>query len=218
LYKWLQQSRTSKTLLRAVFSESGKRMQFIPDAGFGTLLGFEGSDLHASRREAFKLSNKMIEVETISGDIELTGGGGEVDVATVSGRALVELGDVSRIRFKSISGDMTLALGLASDGRIEGESVSGNLSLKFAAEPAAEFDVESFSGSIKNCFGPKPMDSRYGPGSRLQFNDGEGHGRVRVNTKSGDVRLCVKGMNNAHASTLSLAQATKVRLVVPYVY
>jgi hypothetical protein len=90
--------------------------------------------------------------------------------------------------------------------------------LKFAAAPAAEFDVQSFSGDIRNCFGPKPMESRYGPGSRLEFKNGEGHAHVRVNTKSGDVRLCAKGMSSSRVSMLSLAQWRKVRLVVPYVY
>jgi len=161
---------------------------------------------------------KTVEVKTISGDIQLTGGGGEVEITTVSGRALVELADVTRARFKSVSGDMTAELGLAPDGQFDSESVSGEVSLKFAAAPAAEFDVQSFSGDIRNCFGPKPMESRYGPGSRLEFKNGEGHAHVRVNTKSGDVSLCVKGMSNSHTSMLSLAQIRKVRMVVPYVY
>jgi hypothetical protein len=112
--------------------------------------------------------------------------------------------------------------------------VSGDVSLKFAAMPAAEFDVQTFSGGIKNCFGPKPTESRYGPGSRLQFMNGEGHAHVRINTKSGDTQLCVKGMTNAntHVSSLQLAQVPAVRqpfedvglqvrgvrVVLPYVY
>jgi DUF4097 and DUF4098 domain-containing protein YvlB len=161
---------------------------------------------------------KTVEVKTISGDIQLTGGGGEVEITTVSGRALVELADVTRARFKSVSGDMTAELALAPDGQLDSESVSGDVSLKFVDAPAAEFDVQSFSGDIRNCFGPKPMESRYGPGSRLEFKNGEGHAHVRVNTKSGDVRLCVKGMSNGQTSMLSLAQIRKVRMVVPYVY
>jgi DUF4097 and DUF4098 domain-containing protein YvlB len=161
---------------------------------------------------------KMIEVKTISGDIHLTGGGGEVDITTVSGKATIELADVTRARFKSISGDLVVALGLAPDGQIEGESVSGNISLKFANTPAAEFDVEAFSGDIKNCFGPKPVEARYGPGSRLDFKNGEGHGHVRVNTKSGDVKLCVKGMDSSHVSERTLTTYAGHRLVVPYVF
>jgi len=160
---------------------------------------------------------KAVEVKTISGDIQLMGGGGEVDVSTVSGSATIELADVTRGRFKSVSGDMTADLALAPDGQIESESVSGDISLKFAAAPAAEFDVQSFSGDIRNCFGPKPTESRYGPGSRLEFKNGDGRARVRVNTKSGDVRLCAKDMNSTHVSMLSLARVREVRMVLPYV-
>src|SRR5579863_1533952 len=102
---------------------------------------------------------------------------------------------------------MKATLALTPDGQIEGESVSGDLSLSFAATPAAEFDVQSFSGDIKNCFGPKPAESRYGPGSRLMYKVGEGHARVRINTKSGDVSLCVKGMKNAGMSAPARAPA-----------
>jgi hypothetical protein len=160
---------------------------------------------------------KMIEVKTISGDIQLMGGGGEADITTVSGSAIIELADVTRGRFKSVSGDMTAELALAPDGQLESESVSGDVSLKFAAAPAAEFDVQSFSGDIRNCFGPKPTESRYGPGSRLEFKNGDGRARVRVNTKSGDVRLCAKDMNSTHVSMLSLARVREVRMVLPYV-
>ena len=161
---------------------------------------------------------KSIEIQTISGDIHLTGGGGEVTVTTVSGTAVLEFGDVSRGRFKSVSGDLTVALALMPDGQIESESVSGDASFKFASAPAADFDVQTFSGDIKNCFGPKPSESRYGPGSRLSFKNGEGHGSVRINTKSGQVRLCTKDTGSAHTSALSLAEIRRPALVVPFVY
>jgi hypothetical protein len=164
---------------------------------------------------------KMIEIRTISGDIHLSGGGGEVEITTVSGNATLELADVARGRFKSVSGDLTAALALGPDGQIDSESVSGSVDLRFASSPAAEFDVQSFSGDIKNCFGPKPVESRYGPGSRLAYKVGEGHARVRINTKSGDVRLCVKGMKNAEMSAPApapaLAQLRVIRVRVPYV-
>jgi hypothetical protein len=188
----------------------------------GKLSGDAGGNIRASTVSGeIRLTAraaKTIEVKSISGDIQLTGGGGEADITTVSGNVTVELADVARGRFKSVSGDMTAELALARDGQIEGESVSGNVSLKFAAAPAADFDVQSFSGSIKNCFGPKPLESRYGPGSRLEFKSGEGQAHVRVNTKSGDVSLCTKAMSGTRVSMLSFAQMREMRMVVPYVY
>jgi DUF4097 and DUF4098 domain-containing protein YvlB len=187
--------------------------QLSGDAGGDVRAGTVSGDVRLTARAA-----KTIEIKTISGDIHLMGGGGDVDIATVSGSATLELAEVARARFKSVSGDFTAALALLADGQIESESVSGDVSIKFAGAPAADFDVQSFSGDINNCFGPKPVQSRYGPGSRLSFKNGEGRANVRINTKSGDVRLCVKGMSSTHSSSLSLAQILGPRMVVPYVY
>ena len=81
---------------------------------------------------------------------------------------------------------------MVADGRFEGESVSGNLVVKLAGTPAADFDVQSVSGNISNCFGPKPKEAQYGPGSRLAFKSGEGNAQVQIETKSGNVSLCTR--------------------------
>jgi len=133
---------------------------------------------------------KMIEAKTIDGDIQLTGSPSEVEVVTVSGNVKLELGVLSRGRFKSISGNVAATLSLAPDADLDGESVSGNLRFDFPAVPGAQFDLQSFSGTIDNCFGPKPERAHYGPGSRLEFKSGDGGAHVRIETKSGDVHLC----------------------------
>ncbi|MEP6549119.1 MAG: DUF4097 family beta strand repeat-containing protein [Gammaproteobacteria bacterium] len=173
-------------------------------------------------------SAKTIEIKSISGDIQLISGSGDVDVTTVSGSATLELAAVSRGRFKSVSGDLSAQLAVAPDAQIESESVSGDVSMTFAGSPAAQFDVQSFSGEINNCFGPKATESRYGPGSRLQFKSGEGRAQVQVHTKSGDVRLCTKGsasgqgMASSHTGarpgSRPAVQVAGMRMVVPYVF
>ena len=131
-----------------------------------------------------------VEVKTISGDIQLTGGNGEADVDTVSGKMQVDWGSLTRGRLKSISGDISARFSLAPGADLEGESVSGAIRYGFTAVPNADIDVESFGGDIDNCFGPKPTKSQYGPGSRLTFKSGDGGGQLRIATKSGDVHLC----------------------------
>jgi len=133
---------------------------------------------------------KSIEAKTVNGDVELEGSPTEVEVVTVSGNAKVQLGTVTRGRFKTISGNVTAALALAPDAELESESVSGNLRFDFPAAPGAQFDIQSFDGDIKSCFGPKPESAHYGPGSRLEFKSGDGSGHVHIETKSGDVHLC----------------------------
>jgi DUF4097 and DUF4098 domain-containing protein YvlB len=137
-------------------------------------------------------SAKLIEVKTISGDIVLTGKTAEIEATTVSGTAHLTLGTVSRARFKTISGDITVALAAAPGAQMEGESVSGDIKLEFASTPEADFDIQTISGDIDNCFGPKPNESRHGPGARLSFKTGDSGARVHISTRSGDVRLCVK--------------------------
>jgi hypothetical protein len=160
----------------------------------GEISGEVGGDLHVSGVSGDVRvrapAAQHLEVKTLSGDIELTGGGGEVDITTISGDAKIELDTLKRGHFKSVSGDMSVGLALAPDGQIDGQSVSGTLHFNFANQPDAQFDVQTITGDIANCFGEKPMESRYGPGSRLSFKSGDGKGSVRVDTKSGDVRVC----------------------------
>jgi hypothetical protein len=160
----------------------------------GNISGEVGGDLSANTATGnVRLTArgaKSTEVKTINGDIELKGGSGEVEIQTVSGNAKVDLATVTRGRFHSISGNLAAHLSLAPDAELDGESVSGNMHFDFPAAPSADFDVQSFSGNIDNCFGPKTEKAHYGPGERLEFKNGQGQARVRIETKSGDVHLC----------------------------
>ena len=153
-------------------------------------------------------SAQRVEVKTISGNVRLTGGSGEAELTTVSGKVQADLGSLTRGRFKTISGDMTANFSVAHDAEIEGESVSGTIRFGFASVPAADFDVQSFSGTIDNCFGPKPTEAQYGPGSKLTFKSGDGHANVRIATKSGNIHLCT---GSAHSSPAAFSVPQKPR-------
>jgi hypothetical protein len=155
------------------------------DVGGDLKVNSSTGDIRITARAA-----RSIDVKTISGDIELTGGSAELELSTVSGNAKIVLATLMRGHFKTISGDLTGQFALAPDADLESESVSGNLGLKFPAPPAAYFDVQSISGSIDNCFGPKVEKAQYGPGERLDFKSGDGKAHVRIETKSGEVHLC----------------------------
>jgi DUF4097 and DUF4098 domain-containing protein YvlB len=135
-------------------------------------------------------SAKSIEVDTVSGEAEVVGGEAEVQVTTVSGDAKVKLSSTHKARFQTVSGTLTASMSLEADARIEAQSVSGDLDFKFPAAPAAAFDLQTFSGSIDNCFGPNPVEPRHGPGSSLNFKNGEGTARVRANSHSGSIKIC----------------------------
>lgn len=162
----------------------------------GNISGESGGDLRANDVSGdihfTATAAKRIEVKTISGSIELTGGNADIEATTVSGDAQLKLGTVSRARFKTVSGGIFATLAAAADAQIDGESVSGDIKLDFAGEPAADFDVQTLSGDIDNCFGPKPVEPRHGPGKRLTFKTGDTSARIHLTSNSGDVRLCTR--------------------------
>lgn len=162
----------------------------------GNISGEGGGDLRANDVSGdihfTATAAKRIEVKAISGSIVLTGGNTDIEATTVSGDVHLTLGSVSHARFKSVSGGISATLATAADAQIDGESVSGAIRLDFASEPAADFDVQTLSGDIDNCFGPKPVEPRYGPGKRLTFKTGDTSARVHLRSNSGEVRLCTK--------------------------
>lgn len=162
----------------------------------GNISGEGGGDLRANDVSGdihfTATAAKRIEVKAISGSIVLTGGDTDIEASTVSGDMRLTLGTVSHARFKSVSGGLSATLATAPDAQIDGQSVSGDIRLNFAAEPAADFDVQTLSGDIDNCFGPKPVEPRHGPGKRLTFKMGDTPARIHLTSNSGDVRLCTR--------------------------
>jgi len=133
----------------------------------------------------------LLDLGTVSGDLRLDGGAGDLSVNSVSGSARFSGGRFARVRLKTVSGDMSGTLALAADGRVEAESVSGDLAIKFAGGlPPAEFDLQSLSGEVRSCRGHTAERSSFGPGSRLNFREGAGTARVRAETQSGDLSIC----------------------------
>lgn len=137
--------------------------------------------------------SRLLELGTVSGDLDVEGGRGDINVNTVSGEGKLSLGPITHATIKSVSGNYQIRAALASEGLLEGQSVSGDFSIEFTGSPpAAEYELHTFSGDLKSCFGQKATHENYGPGSRLSFRQGPGSAQVRVDTHSGDVSLCAQ--------------------------
>ena len=132
-----------------------------------------------------------LRLKTVSGDLMLTGPGGEVAFTTVSGDGHLDLGSVTRLRLESVSGDLRIKGALGANGQVEASSVSGDVQLEFTGVPDADFELTAFSGDLHSCLAnAQPVKEKYGPESKLNFRSGKGGGRVRVDTKSGDISVC----------------------------
>jgi DUF4097 and DUF4098 domain-containing protein YvlB len=189
-------SSVSASLVSSDLKVSAVRGALELRAVSGNISGDGGGDLRANDVSGdihfTAMAAKRVEVKTISGSIVLTGGNTDIEASSVSGDARLTLGTVSRARFKTVSGSISATLAAAADAQIDGESISGDIKLDFAGEPAADFDVQTLSGDIDNCFGPKPVEPRHGPGKRLTFKTGDTSARVHLTSNSGEVRLCTK--------------------------
>jgi DUF4097 and DUF4098 domain-containing protein YvlB len=135
----------------------------------------------------------LLNITTVSGDVMITHVAGELNGNTVSGNFTITLGDTTRSRLRTTSGDVSMATQLAADGRLDVESISGDVRLDLTGPVNAAFDVSSFSGEIRNCFGPKPRRTdEYAPGKEWRFAEGQGAARVRIKSMNGDISVCRK--------------------------
>ena len=151
--------------------------------------------------------------KTVSGDLMISGTDGDVQLNTVSGDANLTLGtrharpSGERVRRRQRERQRARCATASST-----PTRSAATWLHLATVPDADIDVQSFSGDIHNCFGPKPVEEQYGPGSRLSFRSGKGGGRIHIDTKSGDVTLCTaevtpRPRQPAHARTRGAGHA-----------
>ena len=132
-----------------------------------------------------------LRVSSVSGDITLERGAGELEATTVSGDLLLDVALASTVRTRTTSGDLSLRGSMVRDGSVEAETISGDVTVRVRPQAGFEYEATSFSGDIGNCFGKHSQSTNaHGPGSRLVGTAGEGRGRVRVKSMSGDVAIC----------------------------
>jgi DUF4097 and DUF4098 domain-containing protein YvlB len=152
---------------------------------------FEGKTVSGDLRLKGKSEAGDVRVSSVSGDVFLERAGGDVEVTSVSGDLLLDVASVSTVRTRTTSGDLSLRGALANDGSVEADTISGDVTVRMKPQGGFQYEATSFSGTIGNCFGRHAENtSRHGPGSRLNGTTGEGRGRVRVKSMSGDVAIC----------------------------
>ena len=136
-------------------------------------------------------SGAHVTARSVSGNVTLTSGGGDLQAASISGSLQVSLDPVQSVRLRTTSGDIGLTGTLAPGASVQGETIGGRVSIRARASDGFAYDISSFTGRIEDCFGQSPeRDSQYGPGARMSGTRGAGDGVVHIKTLSGDVSLC----------------------------
>jgi hypothetical protein len=126
---------------------------------------------------------------TVSGDVETVGLAGSLRFETVSGELTVAGGGQCRaVTARTLSGDMALDLALSPAGEVALDTVSGDIVIRLPADTDATVEAASVSGAVESGFERLTRES--GPGRRwLAGALGDGGGRVRVHSVSGDITL-----------------------------
>jgi DUF4097 and DUF4098 domain-containing protein YvlB len=162
-------------------------------------------------------TSRIALVKTVSGDVQITNGGGEagLSIATVSGDVVtnglaargLELNSVSgdfrlggwsgdRLDAHLLSGDFELNGALAKGGRYDVETHSGDVRLVLAAQPGFEVEATTFSGSVGITFNMKTDGTAAtgrGRGPRsVRGTYGDAGASLRVQTFSGNIVISPK--------------------------
>lgn len=132
-----------------------------------------------------------VTARSVSGDVAAHALRGALRFDTVSGELTVVDGAGPSVRARTVSGEMTLDLTLSEGGDLELASVSGDVVVRLPEQAGASVDVRSTSGRLSSTF--PSLHERRTPGSRrLDGRIGQGAGRVRVRTVSGDVAVLAR--------------------------
>ena len=136
-----------------------------------------------------RMTTPSAHVESVSGDVDLQGGlTGEVHLETVSGNAKLVARSLRQLEMSTVSGDLNVQTALTPDATVKSESVSGDLTLALPRDTGAQLHVETFSGDIDSPVGQVEREEA-GPGRSLDVRLGDGHGRIDLESFSGDVNL-----------------------------
>jgi DUF4097 and DUF4098 domain-containing protein YvlB len=157
-----------------------------------------------------------MDVSTISGRVELTGGtagarvrvtsvsgavrlermGGDVEVKSTSGDLDIDMQGASDVHASVVSGSISLTGKPAREADMDLTAVSGRIQVAAQVPAGLRYNVTTFSGRIRNCFGansaPKGEESsRGGPGGpNLDGVRGEGKSSLRARSQSGTIEVC----------------------------
>ena len=132
-----------------------------------------------------------LRMSTVSGNLRLEGGAGEVEATSISGDVHLEVRSARNVRLHSTSGDLEFRGELSSGATVEAETVSGTVNLNARGKAGYDYELKSFAGEISSCFGKEPEHTEpHVPGSRLDGTVGQGDGHVRAKSMSGDIIIC----------------------------
>lgn len=131
---------------------------------------------------------RELDASSVSGAVRVSGVRGSASAETVSGSVEVTDADLRDGSFKAVSGTVRYE-GALGRGSFNFESFSGRVVIVVPANVSATFDISTFSGEISTDFDADIRRNRYSPEREASFTVGGGDARVKASSFSGRVEV-----------------------------
>src|SRR6185503_1562064 len=141
-------------------------------------------DIHVTGSPAW------LRAKSASGSITLRGGSSDAGISTVSGAVKVDGGSFERTKIETVTGNVSFAGQVDRSGTFDFDTHSGAIDIAIPDKTNASFSVVTIAGSIANNINrARPTAGRFGRGSELTTDAGDGGAKVSVRTFKGSVTL-----------------------------
>lgn len=135
-------------------------------------------------------SPAWVRAKSASGSLTLRGSSPDVELSTVSGAVKVEGGLFERTKVETVTGNVSFAGRLDRSGAFDFDTHSGSIDIAIPDKTNASFSAVAIAGTIKNGVSrTAPIVGRFGRGSELTTDTGDGGAKVSVRTFKGAVTL-----------------------------
>jgi DUF4097 and DUF4098 domain-containing protein YvlB len=125
-------------------------------------------------------------VKLVSGDVDVSGVGGEVRISAVSGD-INATGLRGRTEISSVSGNVKVTFS-QTPPRTKLHSVSGDVVALLPTNASVEVSASTVSGDISNEFGIDVDHGKY-VGHHMSGRIGNGDGSLELNSVSGEIKV-----------------------------
>jgi hypothetical protein len=135
-------------------------------------------------------SPSWLRAKSASGTITLRGGSADAGISTVSGAVKVEGGAFERTKIETVTGNVSFAGQVDRSGAFDFDTHSGAIDIAIPERTNASFSIVTIAGNITNNVNrSRPTPGRFGRGSELTTEAGDGGAKVSVRSFKGSVTL-----------------------------
>jgi DUF4097 and DUF4098 domain-containing protein YvlB len=135
-------------------------------------------------------SPSWLRAKSASGAITFRGGSSDAGISTVSGPVKIEGGVFERTKIETVTGNISFSGRLDRSGTFDFDTHSGSIDIAVPDQTSASFSVATIAGTIANNVSrTAPSAGRFGRGSELATEIGDGGARISVRTFKGSVTL-----------------------------